>query len=179
MKTLQESLFDKDLVQKEYKINPTTLGYKWEYRSILNASLTDFNVIYKFFDKDYIKKCKPTEEQIDDHLERTYGIRVQKFPYIRKDADMLIKKLKIGRVIETWSNTLDSDDFPQGYDPEVHSNIDNQNILPGIKPEKYRDMFVTARRKVVNGENELLIEIHTRTNNKWRNVVIFKFINRN
>lgn len=102
MKTLIESLFDKDLTEKEYEINPLSIAYDWELFDATNGSYEvskGLAFIFKAFDPEYIKQHGPSAKEIKSYYNshHTFG----KFA----PADFA-KILKMAYVIGTWSKEL-------------------------------------------------------------------------
>lgn len=95
MKSLCESLFDDDLVAKEIKRIPGTLGYDWEYDGAISYNRTvDIASVFKIFDKNYMKKHPPTKEELFHGLEPWYD----KFEEERQK-----KYNRMAKVMELWT----------------------------------------------------------------------------
>ena len=127
MKSLKESLFDDDLVAKEVKEVPGTLGYNWEYDSAISFNRTvDIAGVFKIFDKNYMKKHPPTAEEL------FYGLQPW-FDNFEKERQK--KYNRMAKVMQLW--TVDDiiklmPKYKGGIMDDIHDHIDS---YPGIKDD--------------------------------------------
>jgi hypothetical protein len=151
MKTLQESLFDDDLVAKEIKRIPGTLGYDWEYDGAISYNRTvDIASVFKIFDKNYMKKHPPTAEEL------FYGIELW---YDNFEKERQKKYNRMAKVMELWTVEDIIDLLPKyrwGVVDDIHAHI---NSYPGIKD----DASATALFKFSSSERKLEITVANTT----------------
>ena len=151
MKTLQESLFDDDLVSKEIRGIPGTLGYDWEYENAISYNRTvDLAGVFKIFDKNYMKKHPPTKEELFHGLE----------PWHDKFEEERQKKYnRMAKVMELWTVEDIIDLLPNykyGVVVDIHAHIGS---YPGIKD----DASATALFRFDSNKKRLEITIATTT----------------
>ncbi len=151
MKTLQESLFDDDLVSKEIKRIPGTLGYDWEYDGAISYNrAVDLAGVFKIFDKDYMKKHAPTKEELFHGLEPWYD----KF-----DEERQKKYNRMAKVMELWTVEDIIDLLPKyshGVVDDIHAHI---SFYPGIKD----DASATALFQLSSNREKLNITVANTT----------------
>ena len=128
MKTLQESLFDDDLVSKEIKRVPGTLGYDWEYDGAITISRSvDLDGVFKIFDKNYMKKHPPTVEEL------FYGLQPW---YDDFEKERQKKYNRMAKVMELWM-VDDIIDLLHSHGVYSHGVVDDISAhissYPGIK----------------------------------------------
>lgn len=151
MKTLQESLFDDDLVSKEIKRVPGTLGYDWEYDDAISYNReVDPTGVFKIFDKNYMKKHPPTKEELFHGLKPWYD----KF-----EEERQMKYNRMAKVMELWV-VKDIIDLLPKYSHGVVDDI-STNIIsyPGIKD----DASATALFRLSSDKKKLEITVANTT----------------
>ena len=151
MKSLQESLFDDDLVSKEIKRIPGTLGYDWEYEDAISSNrVVDLAGVFKIFDKNYMKKHPPTKEELFHGLEPWYD----KFEKERQK-----KYNRMAKVMELWTVEDIIDLLPKynsGVVDDIHAHISS---YPGIKD----DASATALFRLWSDKKKLEITVANTT----------------
>lgn len=159
MKTLVESLFDNDLAEKEYEIDPRSIAYEWEYMWATAYNLTDTEKIYKIFDKQYLKKCRGTKQQFQEYLDNSNsGMFI--------DHSRRLKQYNMARVIGTWSNKL----IPNGSKVLVATPIQDSELIYGIKKEVEKDVYIKFEIR----DGGLTVDVNAEFDNKQINI-LFSF----
>ena len=153
MKTLVESLFDDDLVAKKIERIPGTLGWNWKFKSAISYNrIVDSKEIYKVFDKSYMKKHPPTEEELIRGAERWYDKyeqeREKKYNWMAK----VIETWKIDDIIDLLytSNTGLISHFQDSKDayPGIIDNADITMIYDISRDKKLLTITITNMKPV-------------------------------
>ena len=166
MKSLQESLFDDDLVAKKLERDPGTIAWEWNLSSASPYYQTDAKSVFKMFDKSYMKEHLPTEEELMKGVEYYYN----KF-----EVDSCKKCNRIAKVVSTWKMD-DVINYAKSHKKE-HININFQSykeMFPGLNNDANATITVFMTNSVFTKKEELEIIVR---NNDERQKSVYVYFN--
>ena len=140
MKSLQESLFDKDLVQKKYDIDPLSIAWDWEFTGDFSYSRGAVNVPWflydNLFDQKYIKSHKLPKDVAQAHP----------YPGVedKKTLDMITT---IAYIVSLWPKDI----VPSRKRVDTIT-INNAKYFPGLIKSQIKNVDLFLRRDNFYGE---------------------------
>lgn len=141
MKSLQESLFDKDLVKKKYDIDPLSIAWDWEFTGNFSYSRGVVNVPWflydNLFDQKYIKSHKPQKDIA----------QAQSHPGV-EDKSTLDMITSMAYIIGMWPKDI----VPNNKKIVDTITINNAKYFPGLIKSQIKNVELFLRRDKFYGE---------------------------